>query len=110
MDETTNGMIRENKDKKLNFFSYFTVEGLTRYADHMKLGEIKHGRANWMKGGYPKDEYLQSALRHLLRLQAGDTDEDHCAAVIFNMFGYMHEEGAEIDEFEDISDSGCHYV
>jgi len=27
----------------------------------------------------------------------GDTTEDHASAVIFNMFGYMHEDGVTIE-------------
>ena len=92
METTSKGMIRESKDDKLNFFSYFTVAGLTRYARHMKIGEIKHGRSNWQKGGYPQEEALESAMRHLMLLRASDKTEDHCSAVIFNMFVFMNEE------------------
>jgi len=85
-------MIREAKDSKLNYLSYLTPEVLERYAQHMKKGEQRHGRSNWKKGGYPQKEYLESAMRHLVALWRGDTDEDHAASVIFNMIGYMHED------------------
>jgi len=97
MKKTKTGMIREEKDNKLNFLSYFTTAGLTRYAKHMKIGEIKHGRSNWKLGSYPKEEYLESTMRHLMLLADGDTTEDHASAVIFNMFGYMHEDGDTIE-------------
>jgi len=97
MKKTKTGMIREEKDNKLNFLSYFTTAGLTRYAKHMKIGEIKHGRSNWKLGSYPKEEYLESTMRHLMLLADGDTTEDHAAACIFNMFGYMHEDGDILD-------------
>ena len=88
-------MVRETKDHKLNYLSYLTPQGLNRYAEHMKKGEQKHGRGNWQKGGYPKKEYLESAMRHLVALWEEKDNEDHAAAVIFNMFGYMHEEWLE---------------
>lgn len=93
--QTDNGMVRENKDEKLNHLSYTTPENMERYARHMKAGEIAHGRSNWKKGGYPKEEYLESAMRHLLALWRGDTSEDHASGVRFNMEGYMHEEHLE---------------
>jgi len=93
--KTKTGMIREEKDNKLNFLSYFTTAGLTRYAKHMKIGEIKHGRSNWKLGSYPKEEYLESAMRHLMLVSDGDVSEDHISAIIFNCFGYMHEEHVE---------------
>ena len=93
MNQTNAGMVREDKNDKLNYLSYFTPYTLERYAHHMKHGEIKHGRRNWQKGGYPKEEYLESAMRHLLSLWAQEiTNEDHASAVIFNMLGYMNEE------------------
>lgn len=92
MIETPNGMVREDKGEKLNHLSYHTPYTLERYAKHMKHGELKHGRANWQKGGYPKEEALESAMRHLLALWAGKTDEDHAAACMFNLNVYMNEE------------------
>lgn len=92
MHETENGMLREDKAQKPNYLDYFTPEVMERYGRHMKKGEIKHGRGNWKKGGYPKHEYLESAFRHLLALWKGDTSEDHAAALLFNAVGFMHEE------------------
>ena len=93
MKKTKRGMVREDKSDKLNYLSYFTPYTLERYARHMKRGELTHGRSNWKKGSYPQDEYLESAMRHLLALWEGTpVDEDHAAAVVFNMMGYMHEE------------------
>jgi len=95
MNETETGMIRESKDEKLNHLSYTTAHNLDRYGQHMKIGEIKHGRSNWKKGGYNREEWLESAQRHLLLLWEGDTSEDHASAVRFNMEGLMHQEYLE---------------
>ena len=86
---------RESKKGKLKYFNYFTPAILRRYGEHMEKWSLQHegvGSDNWQKGGYPKEEYLQSVMRHLLALQEGDTSEDHAAAIVFNIFGYMHEE------------------
>ena len=96
MKKTQKGMLREDKNAKLNYLSYFTPYTLERYATHMKQGELKHGRSNWKKGGYPQEEYLESAMRHLMALWNEDSSEDHASAVIFNMVGYMHEEDEEV--------------
>jgi hypothetical protein len=101
MNETGNGMRRESKNEKLNHLSYWTPHTLERYAKHMKKGEITHGRFNWSKGGYPRHEYLESSMRHLIALWGNferlgasiDIDrEDHAAALIFNMQALMNEE------------------
>jgi len=90
-------MSRENKDNKLNYLSYLTPQVLERYAEHMKKGEKKRGRANWKKG-YPLEESLESMMRHLLLLweenEAGvkRSEEDHAAALMFNVINFMHQE------------------
>jgi hypothetical protein len=97
MKKTPNGMKREDKNTKHNYLDYFTPQVLDRYAIHMKKGAPKHGSANWKKGGYPKEEYLQSAMRHLLALWNEEVDEDHASSLMFNVIGYMHEEYLEGD-------------
>lgn len=92
MNKTDSGMYRENKSERLNYLSYITPEVLERYAKHMKIGEIKHGRGNFKMGGYPMEEYLESLMRHLIALWSGDGTEDHASAIMFNIIGYMHED------------------
>lgn len=98
MNKTKNGMVREEKEGKLNHLSYWTHEALIRYAVHMKKGELKHGRANFQKGGYPKHEYLESMMRHLLAAWESIEDdcyvegEDHLASIIFNAQALMNEQ------------------
>ena len=92
MKETPNGMVREDKQSKPNYLDYFEPHVIERYGKHMKAAEARHGRGNWKKGGYPKLEYLESAFRHFMGLWKGDTSEDHAAALLFNIIGYMHEE------------------
>jgi|ERR1043165_1180000 hypothetical protein len=101
MKMTKNGMKREDKSAKLNYLDYLDPHVLERYARHMKKGELAHGRGNWKKGGYPLEEYLESAFRHFVALWANfersrtlrPGDEDHAAALLFNVIAFMREGG-----------------
>jgi hypothetical protein len=57
----------------------------------MQKGLAKYGEHNWAKG-QPTARYLESAMRHLVQLLKGDRDEDHAAAVAFNIMGIVHNE------------------
>jgi len=50
---------------------------------------IKPGVRNWMKasGEAELERFKQSAFRHFIQWMRGDTDEDHGAAVMFNING-----------------------
>ena len=37
-------------------------------------------------------------MRHLEQARAGERDEDHWAAAVFNILGIMHFEGTEHDD------------
>jgi hypothetical protein len=78
-------------------FGLIPYEALVREAKHYEAGANKYGRDNW-KNGIPSDVYYESALRHLLAYGAGKTDEDHLAAVKFNVNGIMWNEDHEIVE------------
>ena len=52
-------------------------------AKHFENGALKYGEHNWEKG-IPVSRYIDSALRHLMKDLAGETDEDHAAAFIWN--------------------------
>ena len=52
-------------------------------ARHFENGALKYGERNWQKG-IPISRYIDSALRHLMKDLAGETDEDHAAAFVWN--------------------------
>lgn len=52
-------------------------------ARHFENGALKYGEHNWEKG-IPVSRYIDSAVRHLMKDLAGETDEDHAAAFIWN--------------------------
>lgn len=62
---------------------------LTRWAKLMARGAEKYSSRNWEKAETQEelDRYMDSAARHFEQWMAGETDEDHCAAVMFNLTG-----------------------
>lgn len=60
---------------------------ITRFAELMARGAEKYGDRNWEKGhGQAElDRARSSAYRHLKQWVANETDEDHAAAVLFNL-------------------------
>lgn len=61
---------------------------LFRLAVHYENGAVKYGINNWQKG-MPLRQYLDSAGRHLYRYLGGERDEDHLAAVVWNVFSFL---------------------
>lgn len=92
MKKTAKGMKREDKTLKPNYLHYLPPHVLKRYGEHMLAGAKVHGSGNFLKGGYPEEEYLASAYRHLIALAEHDSSEDHAAALMFNAIGFMHEQ------------------
>ena len=88
-------MVREDKADKPIYFHYLPAHVLERYGKHMLEGAKKHGSGNFLKGGYGKENYLDSLYRHLISLKKGETNEDHASSIMFNIIGYMHEASQE---------------
>lgn len=61
---------------------------LLRLAKHYEAGARKYEDRNWEKG-IPISVMVDSAMRHLLKYMDGQTDEDHLAAVAWNILGAM---------------------
>lgn len=61
---------------------------LRRLAGLYERGAAKYGDRNWEKG-QPLMRYVDSAMRHLNCLLAGEPEEDHATAVVWNMFAFM---------------------
>lgn len=97
--EFDSGMVRDTEDDKvdyLNLFDVFEPMG-TRLAAHLTKGRKKYpdaasGVPNWKlaEGDEEYQRYRRSAARHMKQWLAGDTDEDHAAAVLFNINGAEH--------------------
>ena len=53
-------------------------------AVHFEVGALKYEDRNWEKG-VPAHSFLDSAVRHYLKWQRGDRDEDHASACLWNL-------------------------
>lgn len=55
----------------------------------MARGAEKYGEENWRQANdnAALTRFRASALRHLFQYLEGDTSEDHCVAVAFNLAG-----------------------
>lgn len=70
-------------------FDLIPTEPVRRLAKLYERGAVKYGERNWEKG-QPLMRYLDSALRHINCLIAGEPLEDHATAVVWNMFGFIY--------------------
>lgn len=94
--EFDSGMVRDTQDGKARFDLLFPLgvpfkeQMLTRLADLMERGAQKYTERNWEKANSQEelDRYKSSAVRHLIQWLTGETDEDHAAAVMFNIIAH----------------------
>lgn len=86
------GMQRDVQDDKTLYSLAFDGPMLERYAVHLTKGAKKYEARNWMKarGEEELERFKESAIRHFIQWLRGDTDEDHAAAVFFNINGYEY--------------------
>lgn len=59
-----------------------------RLARHYQNGAIKYAKNNW-RLGQPVSRFFDSTQRHLWKLGAGLNDEDHPAALLWNLIGIV---------------------
>ncbi len=103
--EFDSGMSRDSQDGKTDYTTIFNGPMLDRWAEHLTKGAIVHpdeapGLPNWMLAGGPEEwvRFRKSSTRHFVQWLRGDTDEDHAAAVFFNINGceYVKEKMAAV--------------
>lgn len=92
------GAIRDNDATKEDYIETISWTAFKRYAQYMTSKKSKYGSGNFKKG-IPIASYEQSLVRHLQKYLANkhengedEKDEDHLSAIVFNIFGIMHEE------------------
>src|SRR5690349_11712680 len=86
-------MVRDTENGKARFDLLlplgipYAEQMLTRDAQLMARGAEKYEARNWEKANGEAElaRYRSSALRHLMQWIAGERDEDHAAAVRFNI-------------------------
>lgn len=87
------GMVRDTQDGKARFDLLlpdgvpYDEQFITRAAMLMTRGAGKYGLRNWEKASSDVEvaRFKGSALRHFMQWYAGESDEDHSAAVVFNL-------------------------
>ena len=86
------GMQRDVTTGKPRYDLVYDGPMLERYAEHLRKGAEKYTERNWMKASSEEEmnRFKQSAARHFAQWMAGDVDEDHAAAVIFNLNGFEY--------------------
>lgn len=93
--EFDSGMVRDVTEGKTRYDLVLDGPMFERWAKHLSLGAEKYDARNWMKaaGQAERDRFRESAVRHFIQWYRGDTDEDHAAAVFFNINGAEYVDG-----------------
>jgi dATP/dGTP diphosphohydrolase len=84
--EYDSGMRRDTDEGKARLdLVYWPM--VRRWADLMQRGAIKYGEENWRLADSTEEatRFRSSLLRHLDQYLSGETDEDHAAAVFYNL-------------------------
>ena len=81
------GMVRDVTDDKIDYTLILDGPMIKRFAAHLTKGAVKYSKRNWMKakGSEELERFKESALRHFLQWFWSEEDEDHAAAVYFNI-------------------------
>ena len=94
--------LRFNEGKSEVHYMLFYKKFAEALAKIQSQGAIKYGYANWMSGGKPDTEYLNSGMRHLLDFFSGNMyDEDlgtlHLAQACWNFINLLELNYSEWD-------------
>ena len=94
------GMVRDTSKGKPEYWRVFEGPMFKRWAEHLRKGAIKYPdigpmNANWTLANGREEEarFKESALRHFMQWYFDEEDEDHAAAVYFNINGYEYTKG-----------------
>ena len=93
-EEFDSGMVRDTEDDKTDYTNLLHGPMFDRWAEHLTRAKPKYpdpepGVPNWTlaEGAEELHRYRRSAFRHFKQWMNGETDEDHAAAVFFNING-----------------------
>lgn len=90
-------MVRSPDTGKTDYALTYRGPMLRRWAELLSRGAVVYGADNWLEGLREADpairarikrRYKKSAARHFWQWMMGQRDEDHAAAVYFNLNGY----------------------
>ena len=123
--ESEDGMVRDTSEGKPQFSLMFPKgipyedQLMTRVADLYYKGGVKYGERNWEKSNTEQSlaKHEDCLMRHVVKFLLGMEDEDHAAAVVWNVNAVLltrykiaheveNETTAKIDEFLDDPSKG----
>lgn len=83
------GMNRESEDGKIDYLLVRDGPMYRRWAELLTRAVENRGRRNWMlaSGEDDLERFKRGAARHFEQWLAGEDDEDHAAALFFNVNG-----------------------
>lgn len=92
--EFDSGMVRDTNQGKPRFDLLvpkgvpYSSQMITRFAELMARGAEKYDARNWEQatGNEELERFRESAFRHFMQWFMGETDEDHAAAITFNVW------------------------
>lgn len=92
------GAIRDDDNTKPDFIETVSWTAFRKFGEYMTSKKTRYGQGNFKKG-IPIESYEQSLVRHLQKYlenkyEGGtqELNEDHLSAMIFNIFGILHEQ------------------
>lgn len=85
------GMVRSDDTGKPDYTT-IGLDFLEELAVHMTANIESKGYNNWKKASTEEDELRarRSAWRHFVAFQRGDDDENHAAALVYNVMVVRH--------------------
>lgn len=98
------GAIRDSEDSKEDYVETISWTAFRRYAQYMTSKKSQYGSGNFKKG-IPIESYERSLVRHLQKYMENkyeqgvvETDTDHLSAMVFNIFGILHEQERKVKD------------
>ena len=91
-EQYTGGMVRDTSEGKINYSLVLYGPMFERWAEHLTNAAKKYKKNNWMlaNGQEELDRFKESAVRHFYQWFVGENEEDHAAAIIFNINAYEY--------------------
>lgn len=98
-EDFSGGAVRDTQTGKPRY-DLIPPGPLYRLAMLYTRGAEKYTEHNWTKG-IPMSRCIASLMRHVFKFVVGDKDEDHGAAIIFNVMCIMHYEDIGRTDLDD---------
>jgi len=95
------GAIRDSEESKPDYIETVSWTAFRKFGEYMTSKKGRYGSGNFKKG-IDIESYERSLVRHLQKYlenkhEGGvqEVKEDHLSAMVFNIFGILHEQGRQ---------------